>query len=170
MISAVTKNFPTSFILLLCIKGKSQWCAQVESSHICFFKEFGVTKHFISSNKIMNRSDWKTFYHPKKGKFLYKHKGTGVVTDSIFKLGKVLKKPLANLVKKTGQKVAEKVAEKASTVAVKKAGDKIANLVSRKRTKGARKTPAGHAPQAVSRKPVPTQQDLIALNNLISQL
>ena len=120
----------------------------------------------------MNRSDWKTFYHPKYGRYLYKHKGTGLVTDSIFKLGKVLKKPLVNLVKKAGTKVAEKGIEKVSSVVVKKAGDKIENVL-RKRTK----QPKGadrRGQAAIKSNPPATRQnhhqDLIRLNNLISQL
>ena len=57
-------------------------------------------------------SEWTRFYHPKKGRYFYKHKGTGVVTDSLFKIGKVLKKPLVNLAKQVGKKVAEKGVEK----------------------------------------------------------
>ena len=80
-------------------------------------------------------SEWQKVYHPKFGKYVYKHKGTGVLVDSLFKIGKVLKKPLIDLAKKTGKKVAEKGIEKVSTVVVKKAGDKIGNVLRKRANK-----------------------------------
>ena len=120
-------------------------------------------------------SEWTRFYHPKKGRYFYKHKGTGVVTDSLFKIGKVLKKPLANLAKQVGKKVAEKGAEKVSNVVVKKAGDKIENIL---RNRGKLKVKPQPQPtsrsqkpaRATVKKPTTNYQDLIKLNNLISQL
>ena len=53
-------------------------------------------------------SEWKRIYHSKLGKYVCKHKGTGVITDSLFKTGKVVKKPVVNLLKQAGKKVAEK--------------------------------------------------------------
>ena len=58
-----------------------------------------------------------------------KHKGTGVITDSLFKIGKAMKKPIVGLLKQAGKKVAEKGINKASDVVVKKAGDKIGNIL-----------------------------------------
>ena len=70
-------------------------------------------------------SEWKIIYHPRSGKFVYKHKGTGVMTDSLFKLGKTLKKPFTMIAKKTGKKVAGKTGE----MVAKKAGDKIGDIL-----------------------------------------
>ena len=126
-------------------------------------------------------SEWQKVYHPKFGKYVYKHKGTGVLVDSLFKIGKVLKKPLVSLAKKAGKQVAEKGIAKASGVVVKKAGDKIANVLRRRQNKGTAR------PTRVSERRPPTaparvqgrksnqnketyHQNLIKLNNLISQL
>ena len=59
-------------------------------------------------------SEWKKNYHPKLGKHVYKHKGTGVITDFLFKigallpgalrLGKVEKKPLLSFSSKLERK------------------------------------------------------------------
>ena len=108
-------------------------------------------------------SEWTRFYHPKKGRYFYKHKGTGVVTDSLFKIGKVLKKPLVNLAKQVGKKVAEKV----SNVVVKKAGDKIENVL---RKRGKTKPQLAKATAKTSTAPTTRHQALIKLNNLIAQL
>ena len=47
------------------------------------------------------------------------------MTDSLFKIGKMLKKPLIGVLKKT----AENRVEKESNIAVKKADDKIGNIL-----------------------------------------
>jgi len=33
----------------------------------------------------MKPYEFKRFYHPKMGKFVYKHKGNGLIVDNIFK-------------------------------------------------------------------------------------
>ena len=120
-------------------------------------------------------SEWTKFYHPKYGRYFYKHKGTGVITDTLFKIGNAMKKPLINLAKNAGKKVAEKGIDKVSNVVVKKAGDKIENVL-RKRaaSKVASKAASKVMPKVKqSRQPTNTSfrhQDLIKLNNLIAQL
>ena len=79
-------------------------------------------------------SEWKRIYHPRIERYVYKHEGTGVITNSLFKIGNVVKKPVVGLLKQGGKKVAEKGIKKASDVVVKKAGDKIGNIL-RKKTK-----------------------------------
>ena len=37
--------------------------------------------------------EYKRVYHPKLGRFVYKHKGSGIIVDNIFKpVGRVLSK------------------------------------------------------------------------------
>ena len=111
-------------------------------------------------------SEWKRIYHPKLEKHVYKHKGTGVITDSLFKIGKVVKKPVVGLLKQAGKKVAEKGINKASNIVVKKAGDKIGNIL-RKKTK----TTPSAASVPKQRLNQPKQNDaLVRLNNLIANL
>ena len=33
----------------------------------------------------MKPYEFKRFYHPKLGKFIYQHKGSGIIVDNIFK-------------------------------------------------------------------------------------
>ena len=85
-------------------------------------------------------SEWKKIYHPRSGRFVYKHKGT----DSLMKIGeigKAMKKPFIGVLKKTAKKVAEKGINKASDVVVKKAGDKIGNILRKRPTKTTLSTP-----------------------------
>ena len=114
------------------------------------------------------------------GKRVYRHKGTGVITDSIFKIGKVLKKPLMNLAKQAGKKVAEKGINKASDVVVKKAGDKIGSIL-RSRGSKVKPVPSERSERSDRRLPKPAKpsapkklkthnEEIMMLNNLLSQL
>ena len=84
-------------------------------------------------------SEWQKIYHPKIGKYVYKHKGTGVITDSLFSIGRNLKKPILAIVKKTAEETGGKIAIKA----VKKAGDKIGNILRKRSSEtGSRRRPS----------------------------
>ena len=163
---SVVHNEPiTSFCLPITIPGKSQWSVQVKPDKICFFQKLGVSKHyFLKTFKNMNHpSEWKRIYHPRSGKYVYKHKGTGVITDSLIKIGKAMKKPITNVLKQAGKKVAEKSINKASDVFVKKAGDKIGDILRKRSTKA--NPPVPKQPQTKN----PTDS-LVRLNNLIANL
>ena len=104
-------------------------------------------------------------YHLQRGKYVWKHKGTGVITDSLFKLEKAMKKTAVKFLKQAGKKVAEKGINKVSDVVVKKAGDKIDNVL-RKR-KQASEAGIRRGPKPVTK----TKNDTMArLNQLISSL
>ena len=76
--------------------------------------------------------NYKKIFHPSLGKFIYKHKGSGLIVDNIFKpikmiMNKVLK-PIAKKALKSGiesagdkigKKVVEKVAEKSGHLFIK---------------------------------------------------
>lgn len=117
-------------------------------------------------------SEWQRIYHPKSGIRVYRHKGTGVMTDSLWKIGRVLKKPLVNFAKQAGKKVAEKSINKASDVAVKKAGDKIESILRKKTANQPRKTPVPKTRKASQRPTVSKthRNEMERLNNLLSQL
>ena len=48
-------------------------------------------------NNIMKPYEFKRFYHPKLGKFVFKHKGSGIIVDNIFK---PMKRAVSSAVKK----------------------------------------------------------------------
>ena len=109
-------------------------------------------------------SEWQKNYHPRIGKYVLKHKGTGVITDSLFSIGRNLRKPLLGIAKKTGKKVAEKGINKASDVVVKKAGDKIGNIL-RKKSSEIKGESTQAAKQSGTRR-----EEMMRLNNLLSKL
>ena len=45
----------------------------------------------------MKPYEFKRFYHPKLGKFVYKHKGSGLIVDNIFK---PMKSVVSSVIKK----------------------------------------------------------------------
>jgi len=95
--------------------------------------------------------NYKRIYNPSLGKFVYKHKGSGLIIDNIFKpmkmiVDKVLKPVAKKALKsgiesagdKLGKKVVEKVAEKSGHLFIKdlqkkkSKGKDLDALVSRK--------------------------------------
>ena len=58
-------------------------------------------------------SDWAKFFDEKTGTFRYKHKGSGVIRDTLMTIGKVFKGAVKNVAKKTAEKTAKTFAEKA---------------------------------------------------------
>jgi len=58
--------------------------------------------------------NYKRIFHPGLGKFVYKHKGSGLIVDNIFKP-----------VKKIVDKVLKPIAKKALKSGIESAGDKI---------------------------------------------
>ena len=81
----------------------------------------------------MKPYEFTRFYHPKLGKFVYKHKGSGVIMDNIFKplksiTGAVFKKFAKPIAKKalesgishTGERLGKKISEKSGDLIMKK--------------------------------------------------
>ena len=76
--------------------------------------------------------NYKRIFHPGLGKFVYKHKGSGLIVDNIFKpMKKIVDKVLKPIAKKAlksgiesagdklGKKVVEKIAEKSGHLFMK---------------------------------------------------
>ena len=55
------------------------------------------------------------FYHPKLGKFVYQHKGSGLIVDNIFK-------PLKSVASSVFKKFAKPIAKKALESSISHAG------------------------------------------------
>ena len=71
---------------------------------------------------------YKRIYHPSFGKFVYKHKGSGLIVDNIFKpmkmivdkvLKPVAKKALKSGIESAGDKLGKKVVEKSGHLLIK---------------------------------------------------
>ena len=69
----------------------------------------------------MKPYEFRRFYHPKMGRFVHQHKGSGIIIDNIFK-------PLKSLVKKFAKPMAKKAIESG----VSHAGDRLGKKISEK--------------------------------------
>ena len=56
----------------------------------------------------MKPYEFMRFYHPKLGRFVYKHKGSGIIVDNIFK---PMKSAVSSIFKKFAKPVAKKALE-----------------------------------------------------------
>ena len=75
-------------------------------------------------------SEWTRYYDAPKGYYRYKHKGTGVVRDSLMAIGKRFKKQatrqsLKKAVNEASKQMLKKAADKATEKAAEKGADKI---------------------------------------------
>ena len=73
----------------------------------------------------MKPYEFKRFYHPKLGRFVYQHKGSGLIVDNIFK-------PLKSVASSVFKKFAKPIAKKALESGVSHAGDRLGKAVSEK--------------------------------------
>ena len=73
----------------------------------------------------MSSYEFKRIYHPKLGRFVYKHKGSGIIVDNIFK-------PIKNVLTSAFKKVAKPMAKKALESGISHAGDKLGKKAAEK--------------------------------------
>ena len=69
--------------------------------------------------------EYKRIYHPKLGRFVYKHKGSGLIVDNIFK-------PVGRVLSKVPEMVLKPLAKKALQSGISHAGDKLGKAASEK--------------------------------------
>ena len=73
----------------------------------------------------MSSHEYKRIYHPKLGRFVYEHKGSGIIVDNIFK-------PLKSLASSAFKRVAKPIAKKALESGISHAGDKLGKKAAEK--------------------------------------
>ena len=77
--------------------------------------------------------EYKRVYHPQLGRFVYKHKGSGIIVDNIFKLvRRVLSKVPEMVLKPFAKKALESGISHAGDKLGKKAAEKSGELIMRK--------------------------------------
>ena len=81
----------------------------------------------------MSSYEYKRIYHPKLGRFVYEHKGSGIIVDNIFKpVGRVLSKVPEMVLKPFAKKALESGISHAGDKLGKKAAEKSGELIMRK--------------------------------------
>ena len=73
----------------------------------------------------MKPYEFKRFYHPKLGRFVFRHKGSGLIVDNIFK-------PLKSVASSVFKKFAKPMAKKALESGVSHAGDRLGKAAAEK--------------------------------------
>ena len=124
----------------------------------------------------MKSYEFSRFFHPKLGRFVYRHKGTGLIVDNIFKPMRavasavfnkfakpVAKKALQSGISHAGDKLGKKAAEKSGDLIMKKLGN-----MGKAASKNAKRR--GAVPSGPTRSAPPPQGESSAeiLNRLIS--
>ena len=80
-------------------------------------------------------SEWTKFFDERAGRYRYKHKGSGMVRDTLMAIGKAFKKGATNVAKKAAKGAVEKVGKKLSEAVVEKGSDKIQQLLRKRQPK-----------------------------------
>ena len=76
-------------------------------------------------------SEWARFFDENAGRYRYKHKGSGVIRDTLMAIGKAFKGTVKNVAKKTAEKAGQKVGE----LAVEKGSKQIRKLLQERKQK-----------------------------------
>ena len=115
----------------------------------------------------MKPYEFKRFYHLKLGKFVYKHKGSGIIVDNIFK-------PMKSVVSSVVKKFVKPLGKKGIESGISNAGDRLGKKISEKsgdlimkRLRNMRKGNAGQKTSTPSINQQKESTDMI-INRLIS--
>ena len=73
----------------------------------------------------MNSKEFKKIYHPRLGRYVYEHRGNGLIVDNLFK-------PLQRKAKEIGKKVIKPFLKAKAKEGLAKAGEKIGQKVAQK--------------------------------------
>ena len=111
----------------------------------------------------MSSYEFKRIYHPKLGRFVYKHKGSGIIVDNIFK-------PIKSVLTSAFKKVAKPMAKKTLESGISHAGDKVGKKAAEKSGEMIMKNLHGSTkPKTVTQSIKPKQEDHnLILNRLLS--
>ena len=113
----------------------------------------------------MKLNEYREIYHPSFGKFVFKHRGSGLIVDNIFK-------PMKMIV----DKVFKPVAEKALKSGIESAGDKLGKKVVEKsghlfikklQKKGKKSNPQKQVPKATNKQKEEEDYNVL-LNRMVS--
>ena len=84
-------------------------------------------------------SEWARFFDENAGRYRYKHKGSGVIRDTLMAIGKAFKGTVKNVAKTAAEKatktIAEKAGQKFGELAVEKGSKQIRKLLQERKQK-----------------------------------
>ena len=115
----------------------------------------------------MKPYEFMRFYHPKLGKFVYKHKGSGIIVDNIFE---PMRRILSPVVKKFAKPFGKKALKSGITYTGEKAGRKIALKLGDRIMEKLRNMRKGDARQKALVPPIKQQQQEESTDMFINRL
>ena len=80
-------------------------------------------------------SEWTEFFDENVGRYRYKHKGSGLIRDTLMAIGKAFKGTAKNVVKTAAKTVAEKAGQKVGEIAVEKGSKQIQQILRKRKPK-----------------------------------
>ena len=84
-------------------------------------------------------SEWARFFDENAGRYRYKHKGSGVIRDTLMAIGKAFKGTVKNVAKTAAEKatktIAEKAGQKVGELAVERGSKQIRKLLQERKQK-----------------------------------
>ena len=118
-------------------------------------------------------SEWARYFDENTGSYRYKHKGSGVISDTFMTIGKVFKNNVNNDAKKTAEKVTKTIAEKAGQkvgeIAVKKASKQIRKILQERKKQKPLSPDAKNKLANILRNQAPKKSDaLVKLNRILA--
>ena len=114
-------------------------------------------------------SEWAKCFDERAGRYRYKHKGSGVVRDTLMSIGKTFNKGATKVAKKVAQSSAKKAGKKISEAVVEKGSDKIQRILQNRQPKTPTPKPTSLAP---SKSPVPevsSRDAMIKLSQILAK-
>ena len=127
----------------------------------------------------MKSREFKKFYHPRTGRYVYKHRGNGIIVDNLMKplkkvasalTGQVLK-PFAKKAIQAGVSHAgEKVGKKAADKVIERSGELIRKRLKTKKATQSKAAKSKATKTASKKARTPLRQDEVnaLINNLIA--
>ena len=124
----------------------------------------------------MKSREFKKVYHPSLGRFVYEHRGNGLIVDNIMKplkgaisaaankAGRAVAKAIGKKASKTAKAAVEKATAKAKSMVTEKSGDLIRKRLTQVR---APKTPRGRS--RASKAKMSNNDVNTLINNLIAR-
>ena len=82
-----------------------------------------------------NPSEWARFFDENTGTFRYKHKGSGVIRDTLITIGKLFKGTVKKTAEKATKTIGEKAGQKVGELAVEKGSKQIRKLLQERKKK-----------------------------------
>ena len=114
-------------------------------------------------------SEWARFFDENTGHYRYKHKGSGVISDTFMTIGKVLKDTVKKQAEKATKKIAEKAVQRVGELAVEKGSKQIRKILQERKKRKPLSKDSKKKLENILQNQTPKSEDaLIKLNRILA--